>query len=85
MSLVLDLPSELESKLASEARRLGVPLSEYVMRVLSEGAEHPKVRTGAELLRYWQSEGVVGARADVSDSQSHARLLRQEAEQRTRP
>jgi hypothetical protein len=85
MSLVLDLPSELETKLTSEAQRLGLPLSEYVVRVLSAGTEHPQLRTGTELLHYWQSEGLIGARADISDSQAHARLLRQEVERRTRP
>ena len=30
MSLVLDLPSELETELAAEAAHLGLPLQEYL-------------------------------------------------------
>jgi hypothetical protein len=85
MSVVLDLPADLESKLTSEAHRLGLPVSEYVVRILSRTAERPQLHTGQELLHYWQSEGLVGARSDISDSPAHARHLRQQAERRTRP
>lgn len=33
MSIVLDLPPELESELAAEAARLRLPLSEYAARL----------------------------------------------------
>ena len=35
MSLVVDLPPELEIELAAEAARLSLSLSEYVIRILS--------------------------------------------------
>jgi hypothetical protein len=86
MSLVLDLPPELETELAAEAARLGLPLSEYALRLLA-GARGPSpaLRTGAELLAYWQSEALVGTRADITDSAAHARNLREQAQRRARP
>jgi hypothetical protein len=85
MSLVLDLPTELEKELATEAARLGLPISEYALRVLAGGGQRPGLRTGAELLSYWQGEGLVGARSDIADSSAHARALREEAQRRARP
>lgn len=86
MSLVLDLPPELERELAAEAARLRLPLSEYALRLLAAGRlPDPKPRTGAELLAYWQAEGVVGTRPEITDAPGHARAVRREAEQRERP
>jgi hypothetical protein len=83
MSLILDLPSELESKLAAEAARLGLPLSDYVLSLLAEDrALNPAPKTGADLLAYWQSEGLVGTRPDITDSPAHARVLREQAQRR---
>jgi hypothetical protein len=86
MSLVLNLPSELEAELATEAAQLGLSLSEYALRLIAAGrATHPVVRNGAELLGYWHGEGLVGTRPEIADSQAHARSLRQQAEKRPRP
>jgi hypothetical protein len=86
MSLVLDLPAELEAELAAEAARLKLPLTEYVLRLLAGGrTPSPAPRTGAELLAYWQSESLVGTRTDIMDSPAHARALREQAQKRTRP
>jgi hypothetical protein len=83
MSIVLDLPPELESELAAEADRLRLPLAVYALRLLSAGrTSAPKPCTGAELLAYWQSEGLVGTRPDITDGPGHARALRQRAEKR---
>jgi hypothetical protein len=85
MSIVLDLPQELESALATEATQLGLSLTEYVLRLLST---RPLVgqlpTTGAELVAYWQREGVIGTRLDSTDSQAHARQIRHQAERRLR-
>ena len=52
MSLLLDLPSDLETELAAEAARLGLPLSEYAVRLIAAGLGRlPPLRTGAELVR----------------------------------
>jgi hypothetical protein len=86
MSLVLDLPAELETELAAEAARLSLPLPEYVLRLLAAGrAPGPAPRTGAELLTYWQRQGLVGTRSDIGDSSAHARAVREEAQRRARP
>jgi hypothetical protein len=85
MSLVLDLPEELAASLETEAARLGLSLSDYAVRLLTSASLHPsQVRTGADLVAYWQAEGVVGTRPEIADSQAHARSIRKRAERRTR-
>ncbi|MBN3906400.1 MAG: hypothetical protein HWQ35_07535 [Nostoc sp. NMS1] len=85
MSINLDLPPELENELFTEASRLNLPISEYILRILSvrQVLANPP-RTGAELVAYWQSEGVINSRPDITDSQAYARKLRQEAQTRER-
>ena len=86
MSLVLELPPELETELIAEASRMGLPLLEYVKRLLLAGRPlGPMPRDGSELVSYWQEQGLVGTRAEITDSQEHARELRQQAERRERP
>lgn len=86
MSFVLNLPADLETELATEAAQLGLPLSEYALRLIAAGrSTRPALRTGVELLGYWQREGLVGTRPEIADSQGHARGLRQQAERRLRP
>lgn len=84
MTLSLNLPPELESELSTEASRLNLPLSEYILRILStrQVLENPP-KTGAELVAYWQSEGLIGSRTDIADSQEHARQLRHDAQRRS--
>ena len=82
MSLVLDLPVELESELADEAARNGLP----ALQLLAIGRNsRPSLHNGAELLAYWQSEGLVGTRPDVVDSSAHARSLPDQSQSRARP
>jgi hypothetical protein len=84
MSITLDLPEELASELSAEAAQLGLPLGDYLLRVLAGGRTAGTTpRTGAELVAYWQSEGLIGSRPDITDSQQHARELRAQAERRT--
>ena len=86
MSLVLDLPSELESELSAEAGQRGLPLHDYAIQLLGQGrTRRPSLRSGAELVDYWQSEGLVGTRSDILDASDHARSLREQAQQRSRP
>ena len=85
MSIRLDLPPELESELSTEASRLNLPLTDYILQVLSiRQILNNRPKTGAELVAYWQSAGVINSRPEISDSQVHARHLRHEAETRTR-
>ncbi len=86
MTLTLDLPQELESELSAEAAQLGLELPEYVLRLLTTGrSQAAGLRNGAELVAYWQSEGIIGGRSDIADSQAHARELRRQAETREQP
>jgi len=83
MSLTLELPEDLESALTTEATHLGLSLSEYTLRLLSTRILPVSMpTTGAELVAYWQREGVIGTRPDITDSQAHARQLRHSAERR---
>ena len=84
MSLVLDLPSELETELSSEAERLGLALPEYVVRLLATGRTGHCPAYRRRLIAYWQNEGLIGTRPDIVDSQEHARKLREQVEQRRR-
>jgi hypothetical protein len=84
MSLVLELPPELESELAAQAADCGLPLSEYALRLLAGQSSRPAVRSGAELIDYWQAEGLVGTRPEIVDAPAHARSLREQAQQRAR-
>jgi len=85
MSISLDLPTQLESELSTEASRLNLPLSDYIFRVLSvrQVLSNPP-KNGTELVAYWQSEGVINSRPDIIDSQVHARHLRQKVETQNR-
>jgi hypothetical protein len=85
MSITLDIPEGLASELTAEAERLGLPLSDYVVTLLATGRTTESLpKTGAELVAFWQEQGVVGTRPEISDSQAHARAVRQQAEQRAR-
>ncbi|MDZ8053207.1 MAG: hypothetical protein RMX68_013125 [Aulosira sp. ZfuVER01] len=85
MSIHLDLPPELEKELFYEASQLNLTLSEYILRVLTLRQILPNPpKTGAELVAYWQSEGVINSLPDITDSQAYARNLRHEAETRER-
>jgi hypothetical protein len=81
MTLNLNLPPELEHELSTEASQLNLPLTEYVLRILTARQVSENLpKTGAELVAYWQREGVINSRPDIIDSQAYARKLRAEAE-----
>ena len=85
MSITLDIPEGLVSELAAEAQQLGLPLSDYVVTLLATGRTTGFLpKTGAELVAYWQEQGIVGSRPDISDSQAYARDVRRQVEQRSR-
>jgi len=59
MGITLDLPDELKAALSDEADRLNLPLSEYILRLLTTARpRHTMPVTGAELVAYWQREGL---------------------------
>src|SRR2546427_50477 len=68
MTLTLKLPPDLEKELSTEAARLGLPLAAYALKILSEAkASTRKLQTGAEIMAYWEKEGLVGTRSDIRD------------------
>jgi hypothetical protein len=80
MSLILEPPPDLETELAAEAEHLRLPLADYVLRVLAVGRfPNPMPRTGAELVAYWEREGLLGKRPDITDPSGHARALGEKA------
>ena len=82
MSQSLELPDDLAAALAFEAARVGMSLPDYAVRLLaSTRPAAPAVHTGADLVAFWQSEGLIGSRSDIADSSTHARELRRQAEQ----
>jgi hypothetical protein len=85
MSITLELPPELATVLAAEARQRGLSVTGYVLQLLARDTPPATTcKTGAELVAYWRSEGLIGTRADIADSAEHARTLRREAEPRDR-
>lgn len=84
MSITLELPQELEFALVSEANQQGLSVQDYALRLLATSLlPEDKPKTGAELVEYWQREGVIGSRPEITDSQAHARQLRERAERRS--
>jgi hypothetical protein len=83
MAISLELPSELEHELSTEASQLKLPLAEYILRVLAfrPFLQNPP-KTGVELVAYWESMGILGSRSEITDSQEYARRLRNQAEHR---
>ncbi len=83
MPLTVELPDDLADALTGEAARAGMSLPDYAVRLLA-AARPPAVtvRTGADLVAYWQVEGLIGGRADVADSRAEARRLREQAQRR---
>jgi hypothetical protein len=81
VNISLELPSDLENELSTEASQLKLPLTEYILRILSirSDLQNPP-QTGADLV----AAGVIHSRPDIVDSQTHARQLRHEAETRER-
>ncbi|MGK7928511.1 MAG: hypothetical protein AB4290_25285 [Spirulina sp.] len=85
MTITLELPQELEQQLALEAEKIDLSLSEYILHLLSvrQVLTNPP-KTGAELVKYWQNEGLINSRPDIKDSQEYARQIRYSAEDRQR-
>jgi hypothetical protein len=85
MNVNIDLPSDLENELSTEASQLKLPLAEYILRVLHfRPFLQNSPKTGVELVAYWESIGVVGSRPDIGNSQKYARRLRDQADNRKR-
>ena len=85
MGILLNLPPELENRLAIEAKVQGLSLPDYVLQLLTQSAANGSpFKTGADVVAYWQKEGLIGTRTDIADSSAHARTIREQAERRQR-
>lgn len=85
MTIILDLPEELEREMEQAAARAGLSIAEYALLVLKKSHSIPKVaprNTGAELLAYWEQKGVLGSRPDIDDPVTFARALREQNQNR---
>jgi hypothetical protein len=86
MTLTIELTPDAEAALRRAAAQRGMGPTEFARALLEaqlgaeqRGSEGRAPATGAELVAYWQAEGVVGAwagRADIDDSAAYARELR---------
>ena len=85
MSIVVNLPDELERTIAAQAAKAGMTVSDYVADRLAKASAvtatgETKVRlTGAALLQRWRALGLIGYRSDITDPEAHSRRLREEA------
>ena len=69
MTITIDLPQKLEQELSSEAEKINLSLSEYILCLLSDRQvldNSPK--TGGELVNYWHNEGLINSRPDIENS-----------------
>jgi hypothetical protein len=83
MSQTLELPDDLAEALSAAASRLGISMPDYAIQLLGAIVPTPQaIRTGSELVEYWKSEGLIGTRSDIADSQECARQLREHAQRR---
>jgi len=83
MSQIVELPDDLADALTDEASRLGLSLPEYAVQLLAAARPSAStVRSGADLVAFWQAAGLVGSRPEIADSQSVARRLRDQAQYR---
>lgn len=85
MSIQIELPDDLQQRLAVEAARLNLSISEYALQILDEkaslSADMPK--NGSDLVRYWHDHGLIGTLKTLESSADIARRLRAMGEQRT--
>ena len=83
MPQTVELPDELADALTDEASRLGLSLPDYTVRLLSRSRPFAtSIRRGADLIAFWNAEGLVGIRPDLEDSEVEARRLRELAQRR---
>lgn len=80
MTLVLNLPPEIESRITGEAGRQGISESELVIQVLEDRFPAESVpKTPREAVDAWERQGILGSWGDERfDSPELVRRLRTE-------
>ncbi len=85
--MTLDLPPNLQARINEGAARQSLSPEAHALEVLETATSPPPPPgSGADLVDYWEREGVLGIwadRTDIPDSPEYARELRQLAERRT--
>ena len=70
MAISLELPQKLEQELSVEAGKISLSLPEYILQLLAVRKSFENLpRSGADLVSYWQSEGLINSRPEIKDSQ----------------
>jgi hypothetical protein len=94
MSIIVNLPAELEKTIAAEAAKAGMTVSDYIAGRLAAGQldqgtptngsrESKRRLTGPEMVHRWKELGLIGYRTDITDPEAHSRRLREAAQRRT--
>jgi hypothetical protein len=83
MSIVLDLPKKLVKELNSEAAQQNQDLNEYLTQLIQRGRT-ARFSSTAEILQYWEKEGLIGNRPAHTNSQKVAQRLRKQSNTRNR-
>lgn len=65
-----------------QSTHLNLPSPDITQLLLLGQVLKNSPKTGAEVVAYWQREGVINSRPDITNSQAYARKLRYEAERR---
>ena len=87
MTLILEIPEELEVSLTAKAEDLGLPLPELALNLLGARGgpmSAEEVKTGADLVRYWREHGVIGTLPPDTDPVALSRSIRERAQTRNR-
>ncbi len=79
MTLTIELsPDEVQR--VKQAWSQGVDVTTLIHRLLAQLPAEPSI--GLEIIAEWEREGVIGSRPEIVDSESHARQIREQAQQR---
>lgn len=85
--ITVELERSVEERLKTDAEARGITAEQYVREIL-EGALRGPMKTGQQIVRELEQEGILGAwkdRPDTEDAQAYARALRERVWTRERP
>ena len=87
MTLILEIPEELEVSLTAKAEDLGLPLPEFALSLLGVRGgpmSADEVKSGADLVRYRREHGLIGTLPLDTDPVALSRSIREQAQTRSR-
>ena len=85
MTLNLELDAELAEVLAEEAARKKMSLPDYAVYLLTITVPPPPpLKTGADVVAYWEANGLIGTRPDITDPVAHSEAMRAKSNSRNR-